>query len=141
MHNLHTSESLRATYWADGLYLPDGLAALNELLRDHRANEIGEMDPLVLDIVHEVHRLSRSDTPVHIISGYRTPKTNAKLRKNGKGVAKKSLHMKGKAIDFRVPDVPTTRLRELAVSIKAGGVGFYAKSDFIHVDTGRVRYW
>ena len=141
MHNLHTGESVRAAYWADGGYLSDGLAALNELLRDHRANEVGAMEPQLLDDVHRLHGLTGSREPVHIISGYRTPKTNAKLRKRGNGVAKKSLHMRGMAIDLRVPDVPTARLRELAISMKAGGVGYYGKSDFIHMDIGRVRFW
>ena len=141
MHNLHTGESLATVYWADGHYVPDGLEGLNTLLRDHRANEVGAMDLKLLDDLYRLHQLAGSDGPFHIISGFRTARTNAKLRKNSNGVAKKSLHMRGKAIDVRLPGRPTAELRELALSMKAGGVGYYRKSDFIHMDTGRVRFW
>ncbi len=141
MHNLHTGDSLRTVYWADGMYVPEGLAGLNTLLRDHRANAVGAIDPQLFDQVFTLYRLTGSSESFNIISGYRTPGTNAMLNKKSSGVAKKSLHMKGMAIDLRLPGVATSRLRETAISMRAGGVGYYRKSDFIHMDTGRVRSW
>ena len=141
MHNLHTAESANTVYWADGRYVRDGLLELNHLLRDHRANEACDMDPRVLDQLYLLHERCRAREPFHIISGYRSPSTNAMLRSKSDGVAKKSLHMQGQAIDVRLPGVDTDHLREVALSMKAGGVGYYAKSDFVHVDTGRVRFW
>jgi len=141
MHNLHTGESLETVYWSSGTYVSDGLAEIDHLLRDHRAEEVGHMDPQLLDQLHALHRRTRSKRELHIISGYRSPATNAKLRANSNGVAKRSLHMQGRAIDIRLPGFDTAELRRVALEMKAGGVGYYRKSDFIHVDTGRVRFW
>jgi uncharacterized protein YcbK (DUF882 family) len=139
--NLHTGESLRTTFWAQGNYLNDELTAVNHVLRDHRSGEVHPMDPKLLDLLFALQQSVAVNGAFHIISGYRSPKTNQKLRSQGGGVAKKSLHMQGRAIDIRLPGCPLTQLRDAALALKAGGVGYYAKSDFIHVDTGRVRRW
>lgn len=139
--NLHTGEELSRTYWADGEYLSESLADINHLLRDHRSDEIHPMDPQLLDMLHQLRHKVGSHKPYEIISGYRSPKTNAKLRGKSRGVAKRSLHMQGKAIDIRLPGQDLAKLRQAALSLKAGGVGYYPKSNFLHVDTGRVRHW
>ncbi|MGD2119473.1 MAG: DUF882 domain-containing protein [Chromatiales bacterium] len=141
LHNLHTGESLKQVYWAEGQYQQDALAQINKLLRDHRTGEIQPIDPQLLDVLHNLHENMDGKQAFHIISGYRSPKTNSMLRGNSNGVAKKSLHMQGKAIDLRLPGSDLKQLHKAARSLRAGGVGYYAKSGFIHVDTGRVRYW
>jgi len=139
--NLHTGETLRSTYWARGGYLKDELKGVNQVLRDHRSGEVYPMDPKLLDLLYLLQQTTGISGAFHIISGYRSPKTNQKLRTKSSGVAKRSLHMQGKAIDIRLPGCELKQLRDAALSLKAGGVGYYAKSDFIHVDTGRVRRW
>lgn len=140
--NTHTGEKLKTTYWADGQYQADGLKEIGWLLRDHRADEAHSMDPRLIDMLYAIQgRVESQRRPFHIISGYRSPQTNAKLRRNSSGVAKKSYHMQGKAIDIRVPGVSTAQLRRAALSLKSGGVGYYSKSNFIHLDTGRTRAW
>ena len=141
MRNLHTGEKLTRTYWVDGEYLAEPLADINHLLRDHRSNQSHPMDPQLLDLLHQLQHKVGSNKPFEIISGYRSPQTNAKLRGTSKGVAKRSLHMLGKAIDIRLPGQDLATLRQAALSLKAGGVGYYPKSDFLHLDTGRVRHW
>jgi len=140
-HHLHTGEQLTRTYWADGVYLDDQLADINQLLRDHRTGEIHPIDPQLLDLLHRLQHKTGSRKPFEIISGYRSPKTNASLRKKSSGVAKRSLHMQGKAIDVRIPGTDLSRLRKAALALKGGGVGYYPKSNFLHLDTGRVRHW
>ena len=139
--NLHTGETLRSTYWAQGAYLKDELKGVNQVLRDHRSGEVYPMDPKLLDLLYVLQQTTGISGAFHIISGYRSPQTNRKLRTKSGGVAKRSLHMQGKAIDIRLPGCELKQLRDAALSLKAGGVGYYAKSDFIHVDTGRVRRW
>ena len=139
--NLHTSEQLSCCYWSNGKYQHHRLTEINYILRDHRAEEVYEIDPSLLDLLYVLRKSSGSQAPIHIISAYRSPKTNEKLRGNGSGVAKRSLHMQGKAIDIRLPDIKLTQLRDTAVALQAGGVGYYAKSNFIHIDTGRPRTW
>jgi uncharacterized protein YcbK (DUF882 family) len=139
--NLHTGESLRATFWAEGRYLNDELKAVNHVLRDHRSGDVHPMDPNLLDLLYALQQSVAVTGAFHIISGYRSPASNQKLRSKSGGVAKKSLHMQGKAIDIRLPGCKLKQLRDAALTLKAGGVGYYAKSDFIHVDTGRVRRW
>ena len=139
--NLHTDESLTSNYWANGEYDPTSLFLINHVLRDHRADESYMMDFKLLDLLHSLHQMTGSSSAFHIISAYRSPKTNEKLREQGAGVAKRSLHMQGKAIDIRLPDVELKHLRDAAISLQAGGVGYYAKSNFIHIDTGRPRSW
>ena len=142
--NTHTGERLRTAYCCGGVYQPQALSEINHILRDFRANEIKPIDPKLLDLLHELGGTLEVDQPFHIISGYRSPHTNTLLRERGgntTGVASRSLHMDGKAIDIRVPGVQLDRLRGAARSLKLGGVGFYPSSNFVHVDTGRVRYW
>jgi len=141
MRNLHTGERLSASYWADGDYVSSGLKQFNRLLRDHRANEVTRMDPKVLDIVYKLKEKLNFSGEVEIISGYRSAKTNAKLRSAGRGVARRSYHTRGMAIDIRMPGIPLSKLRKAALDLKAGGVGYYPKSNFVHVDTGPVRRW
>ncbi len=139
--NLHTQEELSCCYWKDGNYLNHGLTQIAQILRDHRAEEAHEIDHSLLDLLHIVHEMSGSTAPIHVISAYRSAKTNNLLRKNSQGVAKKSLHMQGRAIDIRIPDVSLEQLQKNAIALQAGGVGYYAKSNFIHLDTGRPRTW
>jgi uncharacterized protein YcbK (DUF882 family) len=139
--NLHTSERLSVAYCRDGVYQADGLKQINHILRDHRVNEIKAIDPKLLDLLHELGGVLETDQPFHVISGYRSPHTNGALRANGGGVATGSLHMVGKAIDIRLPGVKLDHLRASARALKLGGVGFYPASNFVHVDTGRVRFW
>ena len=142
--NLHTGESVRTVYWADGTYQPEGLASINKVLRDFRTGDVHPIDPQLMDLANEVRRLTgATNKPLHIISGYRSPKTNGMLHNASarSGVATRSLHMDGKALDIRIPGVDLSYLHKAAVSLKEGGVGYYPKSDFVHVDTGRVRYW
>ena len=139
--NLHTNEKLSVEYFAAGRYLPDALSAVNHLLRDFRTGDVGPIDPALLDLLHELATLTGSQRAFHVISGYRSPATNESLRQNSSGVASGSLHLRGQAIDIRLPDVPLATLRDAARSMRSGGVGYYAASDFVHVDTGRVRSW
>lgn len=141
-YNTHTSETLKTVYWADGRYVPEGLRDANKILRDWRTGDITSMDPELLDLLTHVRNVTGTEAkPIHIISGYRSPKTNAMLREHSNGVAKKSLHQLGKAIDIRIPGVDLGYLRKAALSLKEGGVGYYPAQDFVHVDTGRVRFW
>ncbi len=137
----HTDEKISATYWRNGVYDKGALKDINYLLRDFRTGDVAAIDPGLLDLLVELHHRAGSRKPFHVISGYRSPKTNALLASASDGVAKRSLHMDGKAIDIRLHDVALSDLRQTALGMKAGGVGYYKKSDFIHVDTGRVRQW
>lgn len=139
--NLHTDEKLRSSYWSNGEYDPNSLNDINYLLRDHRANEVHEIDIRLLDLLYSLHTNTHSSAPYHIISAYRSPLTNEKLRQQTSGVAKKSMHMQGMAIDIRLPDVELKQLRDAAISLQAGGVGYYANSNFLHLDIGRPRSW
>lgn len=139
--NTHTNEVLKATYWRDGRYDTGALKDINYILRDFRTGDICRMDTKLLDLLVELHRRTGSRKPFEIISGYRSPKTNAILASESGAVAKHSMHMQGKAIDIRLMDVALSELRTTAMGMKAGGVGYYTRSNFVHVDTGRVRYW
>lgn len=141
--NTHTGERLQASYCCGGVYQPNVLEQVNFILRDFRANEIRPIDPKLLDLLYELGGVLHTDQPYHVISGYRSPLTNSMLRTRGShtGVASGSLHMVGKAIDIRMPGVKLAHLHAAAMSLKLGGVGYYPSSDFVHVDTGRVRYW
>jgi uncharacterized protein YcbK (DUF882 family) len=110
-------------------------------MRDHRTGETKSIDPRLLDLLYAVKKRLGATQPFHIISGYRSPKTNAILRKNAGGVARKSLHIEGKAVDIRLPDAELSALRKVTMDLRGGGVGYYPKSDFIHVDLGLLRYW
>lgn len=139
--NLHTDERLRVTYWARGAFDDTALADLAHLLRDHRAGEQHPIDPGLLDLLHRLQLELGQRRDIHVISGYRSPTTNASLRQASNGVAKRSLHMQGRAIDIRVPGVTTEGLYRAARALRGGGVGLYRKSRFVHLDTGRVRAW
>ncbi len=139
--NLHTGEHLHATYWAEGQYQSSELKAINHVLRDHRTGDAYHMDNDLLNLLHVLHQKMDSKKEFQVISGYRSPKTNAALSKKSSGVAKKSLHMQGKAIDIRLPGCQLSDLRKAAINCQTGGVGYYPESDFIHIDTGRVRRW
>ena len=141
LYNLHTGEKLTTTYWAHGEYLAHELTAVNYFLRDYRNDAIDRIDPRLLDQVCLLQHKLKSDGTFHIISGYRSPATNAWLHRHETGVAKHSLHMQGKAIDLRLPGVELKHLRQVALAMHAGGVGYYAKSNFVHLDTGRPRFW
>jgi len=137
----HTGERLRIAYFAGGEYLPESLTRIDWLLRDFRTGDAHSIDPRLLDTLHVLCVACGGGT-FEIISGYRSPKTNAMLRKTGGGgVAKRSLHMDGRAVDVRLVGVPTARLRDAAIALRRGGVGYYPDSDFVHLDTGRPRSW
>ena len=144
LYQVHTKESLTITYMQNGRYVPSAMKKINHLMRDWRRNEPIGIDPRALDLLWELHADMGSQRPIHVVSGYRSPRTNAFLKKIGRKVASKSQHMKGKAIDFYFPDVPTQKIRNSALARKVGGVGYYRSSGpsgFLHVDTGNVRYW
>ena len=141
LYNTHTGESVRSVFWAEGQFIPEGLKDLNKVLRDHRNNKIAEMDPQLLLLLDEVNGKLGNGKELHIISGYRSPESNAKLHANSNGVAKHSMHMDGKAIDIRLPGKDLKMVHKAAMSLKGGGVGYYPDSQFVHMDTGRVRYW
>ena len=138
---IHTGELLSTVYWVDGRYVPEALAAIDHILRDYRTGEIKPIDKGLMDFLHAIRLELCTDEPFHVISGYRSPSTNAMLRQRNPGVAKNSLHMTGKAIDIRVPGCCLSRLRRVAMGLKGGGVGYYRRSNFVHVDVGRVRSW
>lgn len=136
----HTGESLSCVYYEGG-YDPATLARVNHFLRDFRTDEVHVIDPGVLDILFAVRSRAGTDDPFHVISGYRSPATNAFLRSHSSGVARHSLHMEGRAIDIRLPGFPTRKLRDIGLALRRGGVGYYPGSDFVHLDTGRLRSW
>jgi uncharacterized protein YcbK (DUF882 family) len=137
----HTGERLAIEYFSGGAYLPDALATVNHFLRDFRTGDIHRIDPELLDLLHGLAVATDTSEPFHVISGYRSPATNDMLRHRTEGVAAGSLHMVGQAIDIRLSDVPLAKLRQAALNARRGGVGYYPASDFVHVDTGRVRMW
>jgi uncharacterized protein YcbK (DUF882 family) len=140
-YNLHTGERLRTIYWAEGQYLNEHLGEIDRVLRDHRTGEVWPIHTQLLDLLHALQKKIDTHEPFHVISGYRSPKTNAMLHQRSRGVAKRSLHMVGKAIDIRLPGRDLKGLRKVAWSLQRGGVGYYPSSNFIHVDVGRVRAW
>jgi uncharacterized protein YcbK (DUF882 family) len=140
-YNLHTTESLRTVYWAEGNYIPEALTAINYHLRDYRTGDTHEIDRRLLDVLCELRKKLETSSPLEVISGYRSPVTNAMLHANSSGVAEHSLHIEGMAADIRIAGRNLLLLRRTAISLKAGGVGYYPTSDFVHVDVGRVRTW
>ncbi len=141
LYNTHTGEKLSTTFWAEGEFIPDAMKDINKVLRDHRNNKVAEMDPELMLLLSQLNGKLDNNKELHIISGYRSPESNAKLRSASGGVAKHSLHMEAKAIDIRLPGQDLRMLQKAAMSLKGGGVGYYADSQFVHMDTGRVRYW
>ena len=140
-YNTHTDERLHVNFLRNGEYDSGALKKINYILRDHRSDEIKSIDVQLLELLHSISKKTNSQAPFHVISGYRSPATNKSLRKKSRGVASKSMHMLGQAIDIRIPGFSTRQLRNVARRMKGGGVGYYPKSDFVHVDIGRVRYW
>ena len=142
LYHTHTGERLDVVYRRGNQYIPEALAKLDYFLRDHRTGEIHHFDPKVYDILEQLTTaVGQPGAEIDIVCGYRTPWSNEFLRSHTEGVSKNSLHMQAQAIDLRIPGVETERLRQIALSLHRGGVGYYPHSDFIHVDTGRVRQW
>lgn len=140
-YNTHTGESLNTIYWVKGEYLPDALEAVDYVLRDHRTDETFPIDPQLLDLLYAMRRELECRDAFHIISGYRSAATNAFLRRHRRGVAQRSLHIEGKAVDLRIPGYDCALLRRVAVELQGGGVGYYPSSEFLHLDVGPIRYW
>jgi len=140
-YNLHTGESLKTTYFANGEYISGALKEINFILRDWRQNEVKAIDPALLDLLAGIHNRLGTKEPFQIISGYRTPQTNAMLHIQTEGVAVHSLHLDGKAIDICVEGRSLKNVRRAAMSMFGGGVGYYPRTGFVHVDTGRLRFW
>ena len=141
LHNLHTGEALDTVYWQGGAFVPDALAAVNHVLRDFRTGDVHPIDPRLVDLLRTLSSQVGTTRPFQVISGYRSPAPNAMLHAHSDGVATGSLHMQGMAIDIRLADVDLDQLHRAALSLSAGGVGYYPSSDFVHVDVGRVRRW
>lgn len=141
LHNLHTGETLDVTYWENGDYVPDALNAINHVLRDHRSNEVHPIDIRLLDTLNRLRQRLGFNGHYEVISGYRSPATNEMLRRKGRAVARRSMHMEGKAIDIRAPGLDLRHVHTKARNLEAGGVGYYTRSGFIHLDVGPVRTW
>jgi uncharacterized protein YcbK (DUF882 family) len=144
LHHMHTGEDLNVVYRVGDRYLPDAMEKLNYFLRDHRTNDVSHYDPKEFDLLHSVvAKLGRPNAVIDVVCGYRTPWSNNYLRTRAAvtGVAKNSQHMQAKAIDIRIPGVQTRTLRDVALSLRGGGVGYYPVSQFVHVDVGPVRQW
>jgi uncharacterized protein YcbK (DUF882 family) len=139
--NTHTKERIETVYWCDGSYCPPGLQEIDHLLRDHRTGEVKEIDRSLLDLLHELRSEIRVSQPFHVISGYRSPASNALLQHEGHGVAAHSFHIQGRAIDIRLPGIGLGGLRNTALRLGRGGVGYYPASGFVHVDVGPPRNW
>ena len=139
--HIHTSEKLTVTYRENGTLIPTALQEINHYLRDFRNEKTHEIDVALLDTLHALYETFDARGNFEVISGYRSPQTNAALRHATSGVAEKSLHIQGQAIDVRLTSAKTTALRDAALALKVGGVGYYAKSNFVHIDTGAVRSW
>lgn len=140
-HNVHTGENLKTVYWEQGVYVSDALKDIAYILRDYRTNDMIGIDPHLLDMISLLHRKLDSRKPFDVISGYRTPRTNAYLYKHTGGVNPNSLHMQGKAIDIRLDDCRLHKVRDMAVAMRRGGVGYYPESDFVHIDSGPIKHW
>jgi uncharacterized protein YcbK (DUF882 family) len=142
LYHLHTGERIDVVYRIGDQYIPSAVAKLDQFLRDHRTGDEKDYDVKEFDLLHDLMaRLGHPNGEIDIVCGYRTPWSNNYLREHGHGVALHSQHMEAKAIDIRIPGVPTAQVRDAALSMERGGVGYYASSDFVHVDVGRVRRW
>lgn len=142
LFHLHTKERINVVYRRGDSYLPDGVSELDRFLRDHRTGDVIALDPRLFDLLSDITAaLGRAGTEIDIVCGYRTPWSNEFLRRTTSGVAQHSQHMRGEAIDIRIPGVPTARLRDAALELHRGGVGYYPQSQFVHVDLGPVRRW
>ena len=140
-YHTHTQQNLDVVYYQNGEYVDSAMDEINRFLKDFRTGDVAEMDPKLLDILYDARAELGSDGTYEVISAYRSPKTNEMLRGKSGGVARNSQHLLGNAIDVRLRGVPTAELRDTALEMRRGGVGYYEKSDFVHIDTGRVRRW
>ncbi|MBT8371842.1 MAG: DUF882 domain-containing protein [Deltaproteobacteria bacterium] len=136
-----SKESLTTTYWVDGKYLNRALSDIDDIMRDHHTGEVRQIDTKLLDLMYRINLELGTNEPYHILSAYRCPETTALLKKQGLAVSDKSLHQEGKAVDIRLTKVQTSSLRRAAYRLKMGGVGYYPKLNFIHIDVGSIRYW
>ena len=142
LYHHHTGEKVRVTYRIGNAYQRDALQTLNNFMRDFRTDDVIMLDSKLFDLLYDLNRwLGHPRGPIEILSAYRSPRTNAILRKTSRRVARNSLYMQGKAVDIRFPGTPVQRVHDFAVSLNRGGVGFYPRPDFVHVDTGEVRRW
>jgi uncharacterized protein YcbK (DUF882 family) len=140
-YNVHTGESIKTVYWALGNYIPDALSEVSYVLRDYRTGEVKTVEPGLLDLLHRLAIKLNIRQPFYLLSGYRSPATNAMLAAQGYEVSVNSLHMDAMAADIYVPGRSLSRLHAAAIALHGGGVGYYLAADFVHVDVGRVRYW
>ena len=141
LYNPNTKESVNTVYWQDGSFVAQALDEINHIMRDRLTGQTKPIDADLLDLLFAIGTRLKIQRPLHIISGYRSPKTNALLRKRGKPAAKNSYHLQGKAVDIRVPGYRLSALRKVSTQLRGGGVGYYPRSGFLHVDVGPVRYW
>ena len=141
LYNPHTKDRFQGVYWRNGKYVTKALKNINHIMRDFRADDIKQIDTHLLDLLSAITIKLKPKKPFHVISGYRSPETNAKLRKRGKGAAKNSYHIQGKAVDIRLPGYRTSALRRAAYHLKLGGVGYYPRQKFVHIDVGPIRFW
>lgn len=142
LYNIHTDEKLVTCFWNNGEYCPEALKEINNIMRDFRTGQVRKIDPKLIDYLHRlVEIFDYEHLPINLLSGYRSKKTNNMLRRKSRGVAKNSFHIKGRAMDFNFPEVELKHLRKAALKYCGGGVGYYSKSNFIHIDTGKKRSW
>ena len=141
LNNLNTGEQLKAEFFDGKNYIQEELARLNHLFRDYRANKVKRIDPRLFDQIFRLQAMIGTRKPIQLISGYRSPRTNSELRERGSGVAKHSYHTLGQAMDFHIEGVQLANIRKAALKMRAGGVGYYPRSNFVHIDTGPVRNW
>lgn len=139
--NLHTGETIKVTYWEKGGYIKGALSEINNILRDHRTGEVKKIDTALLDKLFILHNRLGAKAPFQVISGYRSPKSNSMLHARSSGVAQKSMHLQGKAIDIRLQDTGLQNIHKAALAMNSGGVGYYPSSQFVHIDTGKNRHW
>lgn len=139
--NDHTKETLNVEYWQNGQYINNTLGQLHYLLRDHHTGKAALIDPRLYDFLYNIQGQFDTTEPIHVLSGYRTPETNAYLRKTSLGVARNSFHTKGRAVDIYIPGIDAKGIQKAARKLQLGGVGYYAKAGFVHLDTGYVRHW
>lgn len=141
LNNLHTGESIKTVFFDGKGYIKDELARLNHFFRDFRVDKVKTIDPQLFDQLYRLQALLGTRKPVQLISGYRSLETNNELRAHSRGVAKHSYHTRGQAMDFHIEGIALSNVRKAALSMSAGGVGYYPSSNFVHIDTGPVRHW
>jgi len=141
LYNLHTGESIASTFWADGRYVPESFRDIDKMLRDHRTDGTIATDRRLVELMFQIQTKLNTEKGLDVVCGYRSPATNAELVREGRTHARNSYHLRGQALDFRVPGRDLPHVRELAMNLQAGGVGYYPRAGFVHVDVGPVRHW